>query len=106
MIQKFEDRNSANTMLTFNPSLKDMEMCMEQKFTNLEAVQLIKDDTIHNVRGTVEFYLNTNSTWEYQDLIEHFRTLFEFGENLACWLEIFTVKYNGHGKEKISLPRR
>ena len=71
-------RYLANAMLVFNSWLKDIEMCVkEQKITNLEVVQLIKDYTIDNVRGAVEFYLDTNSTWEYQELIKHLRTSFE-----------------------------
>ena len=34
----------------------------------MEAVQLIKDYTSDNARGSVEFYLDTNSTWNYRAL--------------------------------------
>ena len=50
-------------MLLFNLWLKDIEMYVkEQNLTNLDAVQLIKDYTMDNTRGAVEFYLDTNST--------------------------------------------
>ena len=72
---------SANAKLVFNSWLKDMEMCIrEWNLPILEAVQLIKDYTMENARGTVEFYLDTNSTQEYQDLIEHLRILLESGK--------------------------
>ena len=59
-------------MLVFNSWLKDIEICVkEQKLTNMEAVQLIKDYTSEGARGAVEFYLDTNSTWKYHELIEH-----------------------------------
>ena len=61
-------------MLVFNAWLKNVEMGIkEQKQTNLEAVQLIKDYTTEDVRGAVEFYLDTNSTWDYQELIRHLK---------------------------------
>ena len=37
---------------------------------NLEVVKLVKDYTRGKVRGVVEFFLDTNSTWEYHELIE------------------------------------
>ena len=41
---KAKSKYSANAMLLFNYWLKDVEMCIrEQKLTNLESVQLIKD---------------------------------------------------------------
>ena len=71
-IQKLKGRYSANAMLVFNLWLKDIEMCIkEQKLTNMEAVQLIKDYTSEGARGEVEFYLDTNSIWKYHKLIEH-----------------------------------
>ena len=77
-IQKLKGGFSANAMLVFNSWLKDVEVCMkEQILTNLEAVQLIKDYKRENVRGAVGFYLNTNSTWNYEELIRHLRTSFE-----------------------------
>ena len=45
-IQKLTGGYSANAMLVFNSWLKDIEMCVkEQKLTNMEAVQLVKDCT-------------------------------------------------------------
>ena len=49
----------------------------------MKAVQLIKDYTSDNVRGAVEFYLDTNFTWNYEVLIEHLRTSFETGESFS-----------------------
>ena len=69
---------SAKAMLVFNSWLKDDIMCIrEWKLTNLEAFQLIKDYTIDKARGVIGFYLDTNSTWEYKELIKHRRTPFE-----------------------------
>ena len=51
-------------MLVFNSWLKDIEMSIQERgLSNLEAVQLIKDYTSNNVRGVVEFSLDTDSTW-------------------------------------------
>ena len=36
----------------------------------MEAVQLVKDYTSEGAKG-VEFYLDTNSTWKFHELIEH-----------------------------------
>ena len=49
----------------------------------MEAVQLIKDYTSDNVRGAVELYLDTNSTWNYKGLIEHLQTSFETGKSFS-----------------------
>ena len=73
-------------MLVFNSWLKDIEMCMkEQRLTNLEAFTLIKDYTMDNTGGTVEFYLDTNSTWEYRELTKHVRACFESAKPSAFW---------------------
>ena len=59
-------------------------MCIQEwKLSNLGAVQLIKDYTSDNVRGVVEFYLDTNSTWNYKILIEHLRASFEMGKSFS-----------------------
>ena len=59
-------------------------MCIqEQRLSNMEAVQLVKNYTSDNARGAVEFYLDTNSTWNYKALIEHLQTSFETGESLS-----------------------
>ena len=71
-IQKLKGRYSANAMLVFNSWLKDTEMGVKEwKLTNMEAVQLVKDYNSEGPRGAVEFYLDTSSTWKYQELIEH-----------------------------------
>ena len=71
-------------MLVFNSWLKDIEMCMKEwKLTNMEAVQFVKDYTSEDARGAVEFYLDTNSTWKYHELIEHLQTSFESGESFS-----------------------
>ena len=83
-IQKLKGGHSANAMLVFNSWLKDKEMCVKDwKLTNMEAVQLIKDYTSEGARGGVEFYLDTNSTWKYHELIEHLRTLFESSKTFS-----------------------
>ena len=62
-IQKLKSGYSANVVLVFNSWLKDEKIGMrEQKLTNLEAVQLIKNCTTENVTGVVEFYLDMTST--------------------------------------------
>ena len=46
-----------NAMLVFNSWLKDIEMCVkEQKLTNMDVVQMVKDYTSEGARGAVEFY--------------------------------------------------
>ena len=62
-------------MSVFNSWLKDIEMCIkEQKLTNMEAVQLVKDYTSEGARGAIEFSLDINSMWKYHELIEYLRT--------------------------------
>ena len=86
-IQKLKGIYSANAMLIFSSWLKDIEMCVsEQKLANMEVVHLVKDYTTEGARGAVEFYLDTNSTWDYKELIEHLRTLFESGETFSWFL--------------------
>ena len=59
-------------MLVFNSWLKDIKMCIqEQRLSNMEAVHLIKDYTSDNARDALEFYLDTDSTYNYKALIEH-----------------------------------
>ena len=83
-IQKLEGRYSANAMLVFNSWLKDIEMCVkEQKLTNMEAIQLVKNYTSEGARGAIEFYLDTNSAWKYHELIEHLRTSFKSSETFS-----------------------
>ena len=83
-IQKLKGRYSANAMLVFNSWLKDIEMCVKGwKLTNMEAVQLIKDYTSKSARGAVEFYLDTNSTWKYHELIEHLQTSFKSSKTFS-----------------------
>ena len=80
-------------------------MCVrERKLTNMEAIQLIKDYTAEGARGAVEFYLDTNSTWKYHELVEHLRTSFESGKLLARWSGISIAAYNDLRRQKISLP--
>ena len=75
--QKIKGGYSANALLLFNSWLKDIEMCVkEQKLLNMEAVQLMKDYTTKGARDAIEFYLDTNSAWQYHELIEHLRTSF------------------------------
>ena len=89
-IQNLKGRYSANTMLVFNSWLKDIEMCVkERKLTNMEVVQLVKDYTSEGARGVVEFYLDTNSTRKYHELIEHLRTSFESGETFSSLVSDF-----------------
>ena len=71
-------------MLIFNSWLKGMEMCVrEQTLLNTEAVQLMKDYTTEGERGAIEFYLDTTTTWKYEELIEHLRTSFESSETFS-----------------------
>ena len=89
-IQKLKGRYSANAMLIFNLWLKDVEMCVrEQKISNMEAVQLVKDYTTEGARGAIEFYLDTNSVWKYHELIKHFRTPFESGKIFSSLVRDF-----------------
>ena len=82
--QKLKGGYSANAMLIFNSWLKDIKMCVkERNLTNMEAIQLVKDYTAEGARGAVEFYLDTNSTWKYHELVEHLRTSFESGETFS-----------------------
>ena len=77
-IKKLKGGYSANAMVIFNWWLKDVGMCVTKwKLLNMETVQLMKDYTMVGPRGAVEFYLNTNSTWKYEELIEHLRSSFE-----------------------------
>ena len=45
-----------------------------------------------NARGVVYLYLNTNSTWDYEELIRHIRTLFESGKTLSLLVIDFYSK--------------
>ena len=77
-------------MLVFTSWLKDIEMCVkEQKLSNMEAVQFVKDYTSEGARGAVEFYLDTNSMWKYHELIEHLRTSFESGKAFSSLVRDF-----------------
>ena len=49
----------------------------------MEVVQLVKDYISEGARGRVEFYLDTNSTWKYHELIEHLWTSFESGKTFT-----------------------
>ena len=63
-ISKLKGGYLANAMLVLNSWLKDIEMCIQECWlSSMEAVQLIKDYTSNNARDVVEFYLDTNSTW-------------------------------------------
>ena len=98
-IFKLKEGYSANAMLVFNSWLKDIKMCIQEwRLSNLEAVQLIKDFTSDNVRGAVEIYLDTNSTWSYKALIEHLRTSFETGEIFSSLVGDFCSR-SQHNKE-------
>ena len=55
----------------------------------MEAVQLIKDYTTKNGRSVVEFYLDTNSTWDYHELIRHLRTSFKSGKAVSSLVSDF-----------------
>ena len=55
----------------------------------MEVVQFVKDYTSEGARGAVEFYLDTNSTWKYHELIEHFHTSFELGETFSSLVRDF-----------------
>ena len=55
----------------------------------MQAVQLVKDYTTEGARGAVEFYLNTNSTWNNEELIEHPRTSFESAKTFSSLVREF-----------------
>ena len=38
----------------------------------MEAIQLVKNYTSEGARGAVEFYLDTNSTWKCNELIDYY----------------------------------
>ena len=83
-IQKLKGGYSANAILVFHSWLKHIKMCMkEQKLSNMEAVQLVKDYTSECARGAVEFYLDTNSTWKYHKWIELLWTSFISGKTFS-----------------------
>ena len=89
-IKKFKSRYSANSMLIFNSWLKDVEMCTrEWKLTNMEVIQLVKDYITEGARGAIKFYLDTKSMWNYEELIEHFRTSFESGKTFSSLVRDF-----------------
>ena len=45
--------------------------------------------TSEGVRDAVKFYLETNSTWKYHELIEHLRTSFESGKTFSSLVRDF-----------------
>ena len=55
----------------------------------MEAVQLVKDYTSEGARGAVEFYLDTNSTWKFHELIEHLQTSFKSGKTFSLLVRDF-----------------
>ena len=55
----------------------------------MEAIQLVKDYTSEGERHAIQFYLDTNSMWKYQELIEHLRTSFESGETFSSFVKDF-----------------
>ena len=88
--KKLKGGYSANAILVFNSWLKDIEMCVKEwKWTNMEAVWLVKDYTSEGPRGGIEFYLDTKSTWTYHELIEHLRTSFKSGETVSSLVRDF-----------------
>ena len=83
-IQKLKGEYSANVIFVFNSWLKDVEICVrEQKLRNFEAVQLTKDYTTENVRGAVEVYIDTISTWDFEECIRYHRNTFESGRTFS-----------------------
>ena len=67
-VSKLKGGYTENAMLVFNFWLKNIEMWIKEcKLLNLEAVQLVEDYTSNNVRGAVEFYLDTNSTGDVRN---------------------------------------
>ena len=77
-------------MLVFNSWLKENEMCVKaHKLSDTEAVQQIKDYTVENARGAVEFYLDANTKWSYHIIIEHHQTSFESAETFSTLVHNF-----------------
>ena len=65
-------------------------MCIkEHKLSDAEAMQLIKDYTIENLRDVIEFYLQINTKCIYNTLIEHHQTSFESGEMFSLLVSDF-----------------
>ena len=77
-ISKLKGGCSANVMLVFNSWFKDIARGVSRKggFQIWRQSDLIKDYTSDNATGAVEFYLDTNSTWNYKVLIEHLLNFF------------------------------
>ena len=55
----------------------------------MEEVQLMKDYTMEGARGAMEFYLDTNSTWKYEEIIECLRTSSESGKTFSLLVRDF-----------------
>ena len=59
-ISKLKGGSSANAALIINNWLKDIDMFVwDHNLTEHKAVQLVKDYTMENADGAVEFYLDT-----------------------------------------------
>ena len=50
---------------------------------------MVKDYTTEGTRGAVEFYLDTNSMWKYQELIQHLGTSSESGKIFSSLVRDF-----------------
>ena len=96
-ISKLKGGYVANAVLFFNSWPNDINICVqEHKLPNLVAVQLVKDYTSDTVRGVIEFYLETNFTWNYHKLIEHLRMSFKMGETLSSVVGNFYSQTEHH----------
>ena len=91
-ISKLKEGYSVNAMLIFNLWMKDIffidskdiaVFVHHRKLCNLEAVQLVKHYTVDHVQSATEFYLDTNTSWQYHDLLDHLHVSFELGKVLA-----------------------
>ena len=68
-------------------------MCVEEhKLSDSEAVELLKDYTVENAREAIEFYIITNTNWNYHSEEQLLRS-FESGE-------IFSSSTNVSGLRK------
>ena len=103
-ISKLKGGYLANAALIFNSWLKGIDKCVQDcNLTKLEAVQLVKDNTIEHAHGVVEFYLDTNNQWSYSGLIEHLRTSFESGETFSSLLSVSMQGARNQKKLRINL---
>ena len=86
-------------MLVLHSWIKDSDMCIQEcKLSNIEAVEFVKDYASNIARGVAEFYLDTNSTWRFTELLEHLRLSFEMDKSFSLLVGDF-YNWSQHHKE-------